>query len=928
MNRNVLCLVHDAVVAHPTLPALKWVDGPDSRKPGTLHALSFERVWSLASCASAVLREHIECVASRRAEDFSCLLQESAPLVAVAIDDGPFLPLAELSALLAGAAITPLDPHDPAARLAGLLGDSRPVVVLTKDRGDSKKLQDATEMAHLSAPVFDVSTTLFDLTEKPLPGRDASCELAPPDLVSERLCYVWFTSGSTGKPKGCLVTHGAFANYCGVAKNDSHSVGTDSTVLVATANTFDPSVGDIFASWAAGGAIACAPRLMLFAQLAWLIEKTAATHVNCTPSLWRTLDVTPGCKMLSTLRVLTLGGERMTCEQVKNWSESVRMLNVYGTTECTVWQTVQTMSPELSPSSAGYAMPGNLLGVEARSDGPGEVVIGGAQVGRGYMGRAELTSARFVEMPSLGPGLWYRTGDLGVLRNGCLELLGRADSQVKVRGIRVELGEIELGVASAASDVISVVAVSHEGEQLIAYCQVVSRLAQDLGKPQTSGLTLWEHPVVTEYLLRNSGAKLPRYMLPSRFLLIDKLPITPNGKISVKDLPDAALVKSRQASDGVLTKMEVAVGGIWADVLGIELSTVRAQDHFMELGGTSAHVLVVCRRIRAALLEAGVSEEILEPDGPLAHTLAPQRLFHSPRLTQYAKLMERAGLARWLIQESVVVRREDGQYALDAERGEERSAASAFSLDADHLDHDAWEQVPKTTDDDLLFKAASSGLSSIVLALLSQRADVDGGAPRRQPNQIKKELIGKAPHVRHFLSPLHVAVTNCHLNVVEALLSARANPSVQDRKGSTPLHCAAQRGTGDSASALLQAKARADVFDYTTRSSPLHVAAKCRNLDVLSVLLKGSPQLDTLDRWKRMPLHWGILQGSVEVCEALLAMRAEVEPRLELEENCPKRTRRALDRTYESPLEVATRLYGDGGGKFGDLLRRQVSPVS
>lgn len=946
-------MVHRSVMAFAEKPALRWVSADD---PSHVKERSYTSIWALSGCLAQKLKNHIGKLQEKAPHLLSPLLKESAPIVAVAVDDGPWLPLSELAALRSGAAIVPLDPHDPTARLAGLLSESQPRIVVTKDRGDAKKLRDAVALAGgPSVPVIDASEEWPDFcTNDTEPCMSESLGIDP-----ERLCYMWFTSGSTGKPKGCLVTHGAFAHYCGIAKNESHGVTPQSTVLVATANTFDPSVGDIFASWAVGATVACAPKMWLFAQLAWVIEHTLATHVCCTPSLWRTLEVPPCCKMLRNLVCLSLGGEKMTRNQTQTWSEraDLKLVNVYGTTECTVWQTCQVMTPETPPTIAGVPMPGNTIAVVGQVDGPlsdqtctkpngeaGEVLIGGVQVGRGYFQRPELTSLRFTCLPKVGPGLWYRTGDMGRLVDGTLEMLGRADNQVKIRGIRVELGEIEEGiVAAAGSHVACAAAVVLVQDRLLAYCEASRALESDLSKllplEGEEAVALWEHPVVTEFLLRNVAQRLPRHMLPSRFLLVRKLPLNSSGKVSAAKLPSPSLAKrAGAAEDGALTKLEEAVAKVWAEILGIEMSGIRAQDHFMELGGASPEVLRVSRKLRTVLSDAGVREEQLQPDGPLAHTLAPERLIHIPRLAQYAKLLERAGLARWLLGAAgpdIPTLNVGGSAAeisttLTSTTGTKaETSVDDGDGDGDHLDHDSWEQVPKTSPEDMLFKAASAGLSSLVHALLAEGVRVDGGRDAQAAElATKAQRIGAPPYMRHFLTPLHVAATNSHAEVVQVLINARADPSVRDRRGSTPLHCAAQRGTASCASVLLHSGAPTLATDQTTRSSAMHLAAKSGNAQVIGCLLEWASQhegteeaLEILDRWQRTPLHWGILQGHMQVCQVLVAARANVErPDMDLD-RLPKRTRRALDRAYESPMEIAIRVYGGDGGSFGALLR-------
>ena len=220
----------------------------------------------------------------------------------------------------------------------------------------------------------------------------------------------------------------------------------------------------------------------------------------------------------------------------------------------------------------------------------GEIVQGGVQVGIGYHRRPELTEERFIQLRG---ARCYRTGDGGVW-HGELEVLGRFDSQVKIRGMRVELGEIEAGVLLAAAGLLSNCCVQLRDSFLIAYCQLSADAAVMLHEPYCV------LPVMSDFLLQRSSKELPRHMLPSKFVLMQRLPLTPNGKVDQKALP-SAVEASRVASS--LTSLERLVASVWEEVLGRR--GIGPNDHFLALGGHSMSVLQVSRRLLQRAAAAG-----------------------------------------------------------------------------------------------------------------------------------------------------------------------------------------------------------------------------------------------------------------------------------------------------------------------------------
>ena len=268
---------------------------------------------------------------------------------------------------------------------------------------------------------------------------------APDDL-----CYVQFTSGSTGKPKGVLCEHRQAAWYA-LSKAVAEGVDESSCLMLTAAFTFDPCQGDIFCALVSGAVLALVPRVRLLQDLTEVLRQSQASHLCATPALWRLVD--PDAE-LPHLWVLALGGEKMPPAIIQKWAPLLHLRNVYGVTEATVYQTAMQMTAETRPQTAGWPLPGVQLKIvaweepEEEEEEPeeGEICLSGPGLARGYLGLPALTEERFRRLP--GGGRQYHTGDSGRFAaslgsHPCLEVLGRRDSQVKLNGERIELGEVE-----------------------------------------------------------------------------------------------------------------------------------------------------------------------------------------------------------------------------------------------------------------------------------------------------------------------------------------------------------------------------------------------------------------------------------------------------------------------------------------------------
>ncbi|HSF41241.1 MAG TPA: amino acid adenylation domain-containing protein, partial [Thermoanaerobaculia bacterium] len=492
--------------------------------------------------------------------------------VAVCLERTADLPAALLAVLKAGGAYVPLDPAHPRERLAFLLADSRAAVLITRK--------------DLAAGLAGVIPTLdLDAGEPDGPDRGKPASGVGP----EHLSYILYTSGSTGRPKGVAVEHRSAAALIGWALR-TFSAEELAGVLAATSAGFDLSVFELFAPWAAGGAAILAENAL---ELPELPAAGEVTLVNTVPSAIAALARQGGIP--PSVRTVNLAGEplksslaREVCER----SHAGRIWNLYGPTEDTTYSTAAPVDrSDAREPSIGRPLPGTRAhvldpyGREVPVGVPGELCLSGAGLARGYLGRPGLTAERFGPDPfSSEPGArLYRTGDLVRRRpGGDLDFLGRIDHQVKIRGVRVELGEVESVLAAhpAVREAVALVRDDGGDRRLIAWV-----VATDGAAPESAALR--EH-------LR---ARLPEVMVPSAFVVLDRLPLTPNGKLDRKALPAPERAESA-ARETPRNEVEEILAGIWSEIL--RAGSVSIHDDFFALGGHSLLATQVVSRVRDA----------------------------------------------------------------------------------------------------------------------------------------------------------------------------------------------------------------------------------------------------------------------------------------------------------------------------------------
>ncbi|HEX6291105.1 MAG TPA: amino acid adenylation domain-containing protein [Herpetosiphonaceae bacterium] len=505
--------------------------------------------------------------------------------------------VALLGVLKAGGAYLPLDPSYPRERRHYMLADSDAAALITQEALSA-------EVPDLPLPVVCLDADRSAIERQPSTSPQGT-------TLPDNLAYVIYTSGSTGQPKGVYVPHRAVVNFLHSMRRQPGLTERD-TLLAVTTLSFDIAALEIFLPLIVGARVVLASREVATdgAQLAAAIDACGATVMQATPATWRML-LDAGWTGNSNLTILC-GGEALPRELADQLaSRSAALWNLYGPTETTIWSAaaqiaVGTGAVAIGPPIANtriYLVDSRLQQVPVGV--PGEIVIGGAGVARGYHRRPDLTAERFIPDPFSGTAdaRLYRTGDLARYRqDGTLEFLGRIDHQIKLRGYRIELGEIEaiLNRHPAIRQSVVLVREDRPGDQrLVAYVVGEQRTKEQAENPELETRNV-EPGTLHSALRAYVKDHLPDYMVPSAFVVLDALPLTPNGKVDRRALPapDGTLSAHEQTFVGPRTPTEEVLAGIWAAVLG--RAQVGVHDHFFELGGHSLLITQVMSRIQAA----------------------------------------------------------------------------------------------------------------------------------------------------------------------------------------------------------------------------------------------------------------------------------------------------------------------------------------
>ncbi|KFZ18629.1 hypothetical protein V501_01109 [Pseudogymnoascus sp. VKM F-4519 (FW-2642)] len=562
-------------------------------------------------------------------------------LIDMGVGPGIFVPLcfgkskwvvvAILGVLRAGGAFVLLEHEHPLKRLQDICQNVDAKLIVTSKENAIKAVDLASEVMVIGHDELD-------------DYHDWQSILVTSTTTPEDGAYVVFTSGSTGNPKGVVIQHRALCSNAR-AYVEAVSLTSEARVLQFSSHAFDVCISDILVTILAGACVCIPSQHECKNDLAGAVGRLTANWIDLTPSLLRTLSP----RDMPTLKTVIAGGELLSKQVVSLWSE-IRLINIYGPAECTVLSTIQSnVTMNSDPSNIGYATRAlrcwivdpldhnNLTPIGA----VGELLIGGPAVGWGYLNDPERTTQSFISSPSWLPhftqdnGQLYKTGDLvQYAEDGSLRFLGRKDTQMKIRGQRVELGEVEHHVRRSLVDAAdaSVVAevITPDGSNNPALVAFVSLGAAADGRDEGAKAAMKR---ITAGVEEKLAEVLPAYMIPSAYIPMDKMPMTTTGKTDRRRLREiggsltleqlAQLNPSRGERRQPTTAAEVQLQQVWATVLGIEAGSIGVDDNFLRIGGDSIGAM----RLVGAARDQGLLLTVAD-------------VFKQPRLSKLALLMK------------------------------------------------------------------------------------------------------------------------------------------------------------------------------------------------------------------------------------------------------------------------------------------------
>jgi len=587
-----------------------------------LHELFSLQAWrtpgALALAAGEVGAERLtfaelDAAAERLAARLRTLGVGPEVVVALYLERAVVLGVAVLAVLKAGGAFLPIDLANPRERLAWVLEDARPLVVLTVS-GLAPRLPDEAESAGGQGPLV----ICLDLPAEPEAGAPPMPPMPPmPQTTPDNLAYVIYTSGSTGRPKGTMIPHRGVVNYLSWAVG-AYRVEEGCGAPVHTSLAFDLTLTSLLAPWLAGRCALLLPESEGAASLGLTLagpppSETGFSLVKLTPAHLQLLAEQPGAVAAGRTRALVVGGEALFGKSLEAWrsaAPATRVVNEYGPTEtvvgCCVYEAPAGVLGD-GPVPIGRPIANSRLYLvddqwrPVPLGTPGELLIGGAGLARGYLRQPGLTAQRFLpdalgEVPG---GRLYRTGDRVRQRpDGVLEYLGRFDDQVKIRGFRIELGEIEAALAQlpGVREAVVLVREDESEKRLVAY------LASDRSDRSDGSVGLSDR---SDDLRRWLAGRLPEPMIPSAFVVLPSLPLNANGKVDRRALAKIAPVAVRPVARFLTPQgpVQEVLAQIWTEVLGGKrrgLARIGAQDDFFTLGGHSLLATQVISRVRNA----------------------------------------------------------------------------------------------------------------------------------------------------------------------------------------------------------------------------------------------------------------------------------------------------------------------------------------
>jgi len=533
-------------------------------------------------------------------------------LIAICFDKCPEASFAILGILKSGCAYVAIDPAAPSDRKAFILRDSNAVMILTS--GKSFHRDDSSSEHHAAfGDIPTIQLDKYDWNELPALKPVSISPTQPDDL-----CYCLYTSGTTGTPKGCLITHrNAVQAMRAFSRLFTDHWNEDSRWLQFASFHFDVSVLEQYWSWSEGVRVVSAPRDVILRDVSEAIRALQVTHIDLTPSLATLLDpelVPSLCK-----GVFITGGEKLRQEILDVWGPKAVIYNGYGPTEATIGVTMFPRVPSNGkPSNIGP--PFDNVGahiLHPGSDKPvfrgavGELCVSGALVGRGYLNRPNLTGEKFPYLDSLGERV-YRTGDLvRMLHDGSIDFLGRADDQIKLRGQRLEIGEINnvIRIGAAGIAEVATFVLKHPKQQKE---QLVTFLAASKSTSCSSTVDVL-YSRQTAMLCKEAAtacrAKLPAYMIPTHYIPVNCLPLTANNKVDAKALQqsyyeltqdDIRRLSGTERRRVDLSETERSIVKSLERFADIPKSDVHPDANLFELGLDSVSVIGLARVLKAA----------------------------------------------------------------------------------------------------------------------------------------------------------------------------------------------------------------------------------------------------------------------------------------------------------------------------------------
>ena len=563
---------------------VEWNDtGVDYQSPHCLHAMFEEQVARTPEARALVVEDRHFSYAelNTRANRLAHYLVEQGvgpeTLVGICMERSLEMVVGILGILKSGAAYVPLDPDYPAERIAYMLTDAGARILLTSTKVGNIAPEASVERIYLDADWEHIASESATNLES-LAGTD-------------NLAYVIYTSGSTGQPKGVGITHRSVVAFLNWA-NEMFPADCRDGLLATTSICFDLSIFELFLPLCFGGRIILADNILALADIP---KQEDVTLINTVPSAIREL-LGEGVLPRSTA-IVNLAGEALSADLVRKLYATLpehRLFNLYGPTETTTYSTFTFIESSVTSPGIGRPVANTQVyvldrdGNPAGTGVPGELYIGGAGLARGYLKRPDLTAEKFVPNGfSTEPGArMYRTGDrVRWLPEGTLEFLGRIDHQVKVRGYRIELGEIETALSQLRGVSESIVIVR---EDMPGDARLIGYVVVEAGVEASSA-------EMREQLRR----RLPDYMVPAVLMTLERMPLTPNGKVDRKALPApdiAAQVRETTAYLEPETELEKAIVECWRELLNVE--RIGLNDDFFDLGGHSLLAAQFLARLR------------------------------------------------------------------------------------------------------------------------------------------------------------------------------------------------------------------------------------------------------------------------------------------------------------------------------------------